>query len=201
MKFSYIFTVYDRHELLLCALSSIMSQTFRDHEILVVDNHPDAIQRNRNEFTCTVATGFYKQSIRYFPAVVGSTYHGSNAGAHKAKGEFLCFPSEDSYYVPIFAQEHARAINANGWDLVYADQLYDRRQGDGKYSVMTVSPHSCHIDKTGFFVRRSKFEELNGFENLDDQSQFGTADGLFIEKCIQRGLSHGKIPEVFSVHN
>lgn len=202
-KVSYIVSVYDRLDHLKCCIASLGCQTDRDFEVIVVLTHPaiNYVLEVSTILQNNLPDVIRSQVVNTITHDAHSTYHASNYGSGYAKGEFLCFPSDDSYYVPIFQEEHVRAAETNGWDFVYADQLYDRRQGDGKYSPMITQMQCCHIDKTGFLIRRRVFEELNGFEGLDENSQLGTADGFFAEKCRDRGVPNGKIHEVFSVHN
>jgi hypothetical protein len=113
-------------------------------------------------------------------------------------GEFLCFPSDDSYYVPSFGEKMLRAATLNGWDLVYCNTLYDLAKiGEGQgYGVLNVEPRRYKIDKTCFIVRRRWFE---GFPGKTEGSC--EADANLIEQLVVKGISHGKVNEVLVVHN
>src|SRR5258707_6354582 len=52
-------------------------------------------------------------------------YSATNLLAKQARGRFLCFPSEEDYYTPVFAKkllDHARRYKLH---LVYFDCIYE----------------------------------------------------------------------------
>jgi hypothetical protein len=109
------------------------------------------------------------------------------------QGDWLCFPSDDSYYVPRFSEIMLEAARAQNLDFVYCDMLYDWRPDD-VYRIMNVEPRSCAIDKTCFLVKREIFKGFPYHES-------GWNDGAFAEQLVAEGVRHGKAPGVLVVHN
>jgi glycosyltransferase involved in cell wall biosynthesis len=179
---SYIVTTFDRPDHLACCLYSLKAQTDQSFEILVTDNSEKGIMKK-------VVDEIKDDRIRYFNPKKQECYESSNHTAQFAEGEFLCFPSEDSYYVPLFAE----LMYHPEYDLVYCDMLYDRRLL-GKYTILHVSPVVNRIDKTGFIVKRDKF---SGFLLHD----LVRADGIFVQSLVKSGAKHTKINEALIVHN
>lgn len=190
---SYIVSAYNRPLQLIGCLSSLISQTHKDFEIIVTDNHPEAM----NRIVITDIRSYGSFDITYLRTKMETCYHSAEHAAFAAaKGEWLVFASDDSFYVPDFAQIMLDA--SAGFDLVYCDCVYDKRR-TGKYEVMYSHPKVGHIDKTNFMVRKEWFVRADGFpEKLPPG---GCSDGLLIEKLISMGARHRNVDQVLVFHS
>jgi len=120
-------------------------------------------------------------------------------GAKIAQGEFLCLPSDDSYYVPKFAEKMLNAAAQNSWDWVYCDIVYDERCGHGRYTQVETLPRLGWIDKMSFILRRNKFP---GFPNKPDRDEPSCCDGHLAEELVVNPyVRHGKVMDCLGVHN
>ncbi len=124
-------------------------------------------------------------------------YSATNLLAKQARGRFLCFPSEEDYYTPVFAKKLLHHASRFKLHLVYCDCIYDSRY-IGSYEVVRVQPMIGHIDKGGFLVKRNLFR---GWPGTPDEAIPALCDGQFVEYLRGDGISFGKIPEVLWVHN
>lgn len=198
---SYIVSAYDRPLHLLGSLSSLLTQTHRDFEIIVTDNAPVEYCENISVLRFLLGDAAYRpfnytfKNMRYVHTAMDTCYQSAEHGASIANGEWLCFPSDDSYYVPDFAK--LMLEKSAGADLVYCDCIYDPRRGY-TYAVMDTKPLVGHIDKTNFIVRKEWFERVGGFP---EKKPGGCSDGLFIERAIQLGARHVKAEGVLCFHN
>ncbi len=180
-------------------LHCLAAQTFTDFEVIVTDNTKDR--------------SILAKNIRMVRGLGDSRFLHCNTGAlgsldcyssaefavkSESNGDFICFPSDDSYYVPPFAEIMLAAAEQNRWDLVYCNMIYDTRFNGKSYAPVDVLPKLNCIDKTGFILRRSWF---NGFPGKSDTGGACKADGELIESLIARGISHGKVSDFLMVHN
>ena len=98
---SYIVSCHNRPKELLCCLASLRLQE-SPREILVCDNSSDGHYRDQCRAVCTVGIG----GIQYLDTWRGKEsdicYHSPEYLG--ATGDWLCFPSDDSYYVPMFSK-------------------------------------------------------------------------------------------------
>ena|SRR5271166_3450177 len=207
-KVSYIVSAYDRPILMRCCLASLAAQTDHDFEAIVADNSPDFKTQAVNR---AVVDGMLDSRFSHIDTDSIKTcrgwdcYHSAEYVARNwATGEWLCFPSDDSYYVPMFQEAMVNKAQINGWSMVYCDWLCDRRgslngEGPGRYGWVDASARISRIDKTGFMVRSSSFGAFPG-KNMEEVKPCA-ADGLFIEELVRRGAKHGKVNEVLMVHN
>lgn len=112
------------------------------------------------------------------------------------RGNWLCFPSDDSLYVQGFSRIMLETAERTGADLVYCDCVY--KTGSEKnnwppYSVLNVEPRMGKIDKTCFILRR----EL--FKGFPPHPKFW-CDGALIEQLVLQGVRHAKAPGCLVVH-
>ena len=199
---SYIVSAYDRPAALLCCLASLALQTDGDFEVIVADNNPNPARRKENE---TVVRWFddrfyHVNSSQWSDISPGyECYWAAEEIVNRgfAKGDYFCFPSDDSYYVNVFQETLLKAAREFDFQLVFCDMLYDRRIG-GRYSVLDVQPVSCAIDKTGFLIRRDVWI---GFPTKPTELRSSCADGEMIAEVVRRGARHGKVQECLVVHN
>lgn len=199
---TYIVSAFNRPHMLRCCLASLKAQHSNlDAQILVTDNAVDYECRDEHQAICE------DMCVEYLHTGAPSCYHSAEMGAQMADKDYLCFPSDDSYYVPAFAHKMLCAASQNNWDLVYCDMVYElnRLQADGGYGLLTVEPRWTKIDKTGFILRRSRFKEFpnKGMDGLIPAPSVDTcgADGYLIEQLMAEGISHGKVNEILVVHN
>jgi hypothetical protein len=203
-KVSYIVSAYDRPAALCCCLASLALQTDFDFEVIVADNAPTFQQQVFND---TVVMHLADSRFRHLDTTVAKTcagwdcYHSAEIANGWAHGEWLCFPSDDSYYMPTFQEKLLSAASAHGWGLVYCDMIYDGRGAGncGQYHYVDVSPRVSRIDKTGFLVRRELFTGFPGKPSAAPGPS--AADGLLVEDLVRRGVPHGKVGEPLMVHN
>lgn len=192
-KISFIVSSYQRPKQLLCCLASLSVQTCQDFELIVTDNSFSDTAAYMAEQITKMFRGRYTRTNK------PSCYHSAEVGAQElATGEYLCFPSDDSYYVPTFVEQMLKQSLDSFYDFVYCDVLYDPRCGNGKYSVMDTKMKTNHIDKTCFLIRKDVFNSLGFFAKTE--SGPCTADGALAEMVAEK-FSHRKMEEVLVVHN
>jgi hypothetical protein len=104
--------------------------------------------------------------------------------------EYVGFPNDDAYYVPIYLERMVRALDA-GYDLVYCDWVWDQ----AGYQPVTVQPRVGCVDVGGFLVRRSVLQAV-GWE---DRSYEG--DGLLVERIVNAGYTHARVQGLLYVKN
>jgi glycosyltransferase involved in cell wall biosynthesis len=179
---------------------SLRLQTESNIEIVIADNSDDNLSSAKNQLLEASDSRIYYVNIGE-----KTCYRSSNAAVAipRVQGDYLCFPSDDGYYVPGFAQLMIEAAEKNNWDLVYCDLVDDARQL-GYYGVRDVKPALGYIDKTCYIVKREVFESVGGFPLSEDGNDWAAdwaADWWLVEKLIALGVSHGKLAQLLVVHN
>jgi glycosyltransferase involved in cell wall biosynthesis len=100
---SAIITTFNRERFLGVAIESVLSQTFRDFELLVLDNSSSdgtaAVVRRR--------TGPQIRYIRHAPLSIAAA---RNLGVREARGEFVAFLDDDDEWLPRKLEQQVAAF-------------------------------------------------------------------------------------------
>ena len=149
MRFSVIIPLYNKGPYINRALASVIEQTFRDFELIVVDD-------GSTDDSFKVAQSALKdaevghQLIRQENAGVGRT---RNNGVMAASGEYICFLDADDWWAPSFLERMDWLINAYPDAGIYGTNYYCVKNGRERICVTTA--------KTGYInYCRSYAEKL-----------------------------------------
>lgn len=117
---SIIVTTYNRKELLSETLNSILSQTFQDYELIVVDNFSNYDFFNHIE-------SFNESKIKPFQnANNGVIAINRNFGLEKAKGKYIAFCDDDDVWLPNKLEkqiEKSKMFQDHSHLLIYSEVL------------------------------------------------------------------------------
>ena len=120
---SIVLPTYTRAQLLRHAIRSVLAQTYRDFELIVVDD-------NSKDDTPDVMREFADPRIRYVRNEQNLKLPGAlNKGFALARGRFLTWTSDDNLYAPAAIERMVAQLAAGGCDLVFAD-YYDFARHD-----------------------------------------------------------------------
>jgi len=177
---SIIIPAYKVARFISATLDSVLSQTFSNYEIIVInDGSPDT-----EELEQELAP--YSHLITYITQSNQGAGAARNAGIRAARGEFVAFLDGDDLWLPEFLQQQIALIMAgDGIDLVYADAI---NLHDGKLcriSNMEVNPSrgsvttealitaECCVITSSVVARRSLILEVGLFdENFPNSQDF-----------------------------
>ena len=132
---SIVLPTYKRADVLPYAIHSVLGQTYRNWELIIVDdNSPDN--------TAEVVKSFCDERIRYVKNDPNLKLpRALNRGFALAKGVFLTWTSDDNLYADNAIEKMVEALQARGCDFVYADYyLFTEQDAAGR-------PLDIHHDK------------------------------------------------------
>ena len=117
VEVSVIVTSYNRKEFLTETINSILNQTFKDFELIVIDNFS-------NYDFITHINLFNDNRIRYFQNQNnGIISLNRNFGIKKAKGNYLAFCDDDDIWIKEKLDLQIKRIVENGCDLVSSNMI------------------------------------------------------------------------------
>ncbi|MBU2541257.1 MAG: glycosyltransferase family 2 protein [Candidatus Omnitrophica bacterium] len=114
---SVIIPIYNRAQYLPDAVNSVLNQSYKDFEIIIVD---DGSTDNTRE----VAERFIRQHpsvIRYFSQANKGPSAARNKGITEARGQYVAFLDADDEWLPEFLQKTTEAMVANACQWVYTN--------------------------------------------------------------------------------
>ena len=109
---SAIITTHDRQDLMVRAVKSVLSQTYKNLELIVVD---DASDERADELLKE-----FNLKYIYIPKEESKGgNHARNTGILAAKGEYIAFLDDDDYWLPMKIEEQMAVIEEKQCKLVY----------------------------------------------------------------------------------
>jgi glycosyltransferase involved in cell wall biosynthesis len=202
-KVSIIIPHFNRGELLLQTLSSIVNQTYKNWEVIVVDDGSDPNEWSR-------AQQFADSRVRFVQRDSGikGPSQCRNLGLKEITGNFVMFVDSDDIVAPWCLAERTVRIEASP-DVDYCvfpvmlfqktpgdmATLWNRLEGDNDLERFLKSDPPWHTSSP--LWRRAAIEQLCGF---DEEIMYGDdADlhmrALFAKLCYAKAGDH--LPDVF----
>lgn len=185
---SIILCTYNRENLLPLAVTSVLSQTYRDWELIIVDDGStdqtrELIRRfRRNE-----------PRIRYYFQKNKGLAAARNTGLRHVRGAYICFVDSDDELAPRHLEHRVRYLR----DHPAVDMLHGGMTLIGpkrKHFVVDLTDPSkkihlskCHIGGT-FFFRKKVLTKVPGFSPIpfgEDFDFFRRADEQFTIRKVR----------------
>lgn len=171
MRFSVIIPLYNKSPYVEKALGSIMSQTFRDYELIVVD---DGSTDDSFAVAQSVLSGcdFPCQLIRQANAGVSTA---RNNGVTASHGDYLCFLDADDWWASSFLEKMDELIRTYPDAGIYGANYYYVKNGVEQVCVKGAETgyiNYCKVYAEGLkmplwtgavSLSRSVFYEMGGF--------------------------------------
>ncbi len=178
--FSVVITTYNRAELLKRALDSLVLQTEKNWEAIIVDD--ESTDNTYNKILPYIET---YPAISYIKKEHSGEPLSKNAGIFSASGKYITFLDSDDEY----ASEHLELRKEILGDDVSLDFLHGGVKIIGNPLVpdrfdpeKSVHLSECVIGGT-FFIERNVLYELGGFRNI-----YLGADADLLDRAVRKGV-------------
>ncbi len=114
MFFSFIIPVYNAEVTLNKCLSSILSQTFNDFEVIVIDD-------GSQDQSSNIYTALAKKDARlkYIYQNNNGVSSARNIGLKKAKGDYICFVDSDDFVSPNYLKTLYKTLIEQLYEVVF----------------------------------------------------------------------------------
>lgn len=186
MRFSVIIPTYNRSELIKEAIDSVLNQTFKDFELIVVD---DGSTDNTKE----VLNGYGNKIKAVFKENSGAE-KSRNKGAEVAKGEYLAILDDDDLFFPWTLDVYNRIITYKNYPpLLLGQPLHFVESIPYGLQINTVEQvkfvtykdyfskdRAVYSSSSMIVIKREFFFELGGFRKYYDRKDFFLDDIEFM---------------------
>ena len=199
-RVSVLIPTFNRARMVCEAIDSALAQTFRDFELILVDD-------GSTDDTAEVIRSRYgdQSRLRYFAQENGGTASARNFGLRHARGEFLALLDSDDIYLPRHLESQVAWLEAHGdVDLVICDARYEGSEGDGTIfgarayrlpdSVEAMSQAAWALPAT--MLMRTEAARALGFQSEFDHAE----DTDFLWRFILAGRKIRANPEILTVY-
>ncbi len=162
-KISVVLCTYNRAGYLNKCIDSVINQTFRDWELMIVD---DGSQDNTFEIVNSYIQDF--ENVRYLKHQNKKLGYAKNAGIQASFGEYITFIDSDDAYKPNHLESRLEYMQAHPKvDLIEGGFFSEEEIFVADYFKpgKTISLRECVLGPT-FFAKRQVFFESGGFNNV-----------------------------------
>jgi glycosyltransferase involved in cell wall biosynthesis len=182
--FSVVLTTFNREHILQNAIDSVLNQTFRDWELIIVDDGS-----TDNTFENVVINYLDKDSrIKYIYQTNQKQAIAKNNGIRNSLGKYITFLDSDDLYLENHLFSRYNLLKKEVIELLhggvkvigeeYVPSIYDLNS--------KIHLSKCIIGGT-FFIKKSVFDKVG----LIDDISYGD-DTSFFNKCLKNNLIIGK---------
>lgn len=199
-KISVVIPSYNRANYILETVTSVLRQSSRDFEIIIVD---DGSTDNTREILADLVN---ENLVRYIFQENSGESAARNCGISKSKGEYIAFLDSDDLFLPKKLEKQATFMDENPgiglvhcWYSKFSDENQDLgRRNTSRYSGW-VYPEmlltwQVLLSPSCIMVRSNVLEDVGPF----DVDQYWGAD-LDMWRRIAKKYQFGLIPEVLTM--
>lgn len=191
-RFSILLPVYNREQYIRLAVDSALAQTFKDYELLVID---DGSTDSTGEILRSYGSRITLLRQRNLGPEVAR-----NAAARVAQGEYLVFFDSDDYLFPFALETLDKVISSFGTPTLLMGKMELFHEGEGELPAepsdrtIRVVKYRDYLSKTRpvgtmvIVVRKSIFDAVGGFRNSTPQTWY-CDDNTLLLKVGTRGES------------
>ena len=198
-RVSVIIPNYNTAEFIGETLDSVLAQTFKDYEIIVInDAAPDSVELKK------VLEHYWEEIVFIDKSRNEGTSATRNLAALEARGELIAFLDADDIWHPAYLQEQINFLEKNGYDMVYAEaelfgvsslagkNLMPNNPARGDVTRKLLIEGKCHILPSGTLIKKSELLAAGGF----DPEVSRTEDFDLWMRLVFRGTRIGYIRKI-----
>ncbi len=146
---SVIIPTYNRQQHIKNAVESVLGQTYKNVEVLVVDD-------GSTDSTPEIMNSIHDERLKYIRTKNQGNYFARNAGLAQAKGDFIAFLDSDDRFLPTKLTVQIQRFEENPELGLCCSNVYVRHQ-DIDNQVFEDAAHSfnCDIDTQNGFIQKA----------------------------------------------
>lgn len=195
MKISVITAVWNSEKTIKAAIDSVLSQTYKDIEYIIVDGAS-------TDGTVEIVTSYGNRINKFISEKDNGIYDAMNKGIKLVTGDVICFlHSDDIYASSDILQEVANMFKSVDTDGIYGDLIYTPKNNTdmvlrywkGKDFDESLLPKGWMPAHPALFLRREVYEKFGYF----DTSFKIAADYDFILRILKGGIKVTYMPKLF----
>ena len=145
-KVSVIIPTYNRSEKVVKAVKSVLTQTYTDYEVLVIDD-------GSTDNTKVVLAPYYGK-IRYIFQANQGVSSARNRGIQMARGEFIAFLDSDDEWLPEKLEKQVNFLKSHDSVFILAC-LAEGEMDDSNYKKIRQAPNQFIISLQTLFVQNA----------------------------------------------
>lgn len=193
-KVSVIMATYNYSAVLRYAIATVLWQTFRDLELIVIG---DACTDDSEE----VVRSFGDERIQWFNLAEnsGAKYLPQNAGIRMARSDYIAYLAHDDLWHPLHLEMLVNALEREQADVAYSVTVYvpppgeSQRHVSGIFPEPVISPGYCLIHSSTIH-RKTLIAEVGEWD--DHRKTQLPPDHIFWSRIAEAGKRFAFVPRV-----
>lgn len=188
-KVSVIIPTYNRFDVLFRALDSVLNQTYKDIEVIVVDDNYENIELRKK-----IKTKIYNDypSIKY---ICPDNHLGGalarNLGINNSSGEYVSFLDDDDEYKNTKIEQQIQLFLKNDeklglvycyGDIIFPNGTIELEKTDFRGWPIDIQMYYNIAGTSFWMVRKKVLQEVGGFEAIHSHQ-----DGIVLLKIMSKG--------------
>ena len=158
MRFSIIIPVYNGEDVIKRCISSILNQSFKDFELLIIDdgstdNTRKICELYKNEYGC----------IRYFAQSNKGPSVARNFALNQARGEYICFIDVDDYIESNYLKVLNEYIEEYATDVIFLGFLFEDGKTKEILSKVNLKKDMYNKNEFGSLVKKLVDNDIFGY--------------------------------------
>lgn len=197
--FSVVIPTYNRAQMILVAIQSVLDQSFQEFELIVVDD-------GSTDSTRETLERLVDHRVRYLRQTNRGRSVARNIGASVAQGRYLVFLDSDDEVLPMWLERLASAIHSSGVAVVCcgAYVLSDTANQHGREGTIVLpkpmgawyrNVQALFAPPGTFAIRRDVFFEAGGYALGMEQSENTELGRRVVEFCNVHDLEVAVVGE------
>ena len=198
---SIIIPTYNRAELINRAVKSVINQTYKDIEIIIVD---DGSTDNTHE---VLKEYISEKRIIYIKKVNGGCASARNQGVEAAKGKYMAFLDSDDTYKPDAIQNLTETLKKSRSDFVFSPviEVFPDKRETINYPIAKNKPENFateHLVNTNVYIHACLFKkEIFEIEKMDESMRFNEDSDFLQRVAINYRAAYCDAPTVNHYHH
>lgn len=187
--FSIVIPVYNKEKFVTKTIESVLSQTFIDYEIIIVNDGSTDLSEAK-------ISAFKDNRIKYYSKKNEGVALARNFGIEKATADYICFLDADDYWYPTFLETMHRYSSELPEQKVFAAAIEIETKNKtipAHYSILPTSDFQivnffdasqkeCALWTSSVCIHKSVFEKVGDF---DTKIKHGEDTELWIRIGLQ----------------
>ena len=164
---SVIMPTYNRYQYIGRAIKSVLNQTFKDFELIIIN---DGGSRECEK----IIESFQSEKIRYFYIEHGGLSYALNQGILASRSKYIAYLDDDDRYFPEHLQILVETLESSSYPFVYSDSYHIvKKYKNGKWSQVSKAIDISNNYNPALFTERNYIPILNVMHKRDCLEQIG----------------------------
>lgn len=200
-KISVILTTYNRYKKLKRAVKSVLSQTFKEWELIIVDDCSNKDAKQIQNYCKKIANKDSRISYVRRSSNFGQHTRPKNEGTKLAHSSYIAYLDDDNEYRRDHLQVLWKYMESFDVDVVYGDRWLIDETGSGKNTLGIAAEFNYgllsqqnFIDTSDVLIKKEAIEKIGGW----DESLPKFADWNLWIRMAKNGASFKHIPIIIT---